>query len=716
MSCDVRGTDASLPLDPEVTKQSPHRAVLLVASLGLFGPALTAWSSIVQLPAVGIIATVGCAAIMLLALGAMVCRSRANLKRLDTGVLLLALSLLGAWAAATLYFYPAYGTDEAAFIQYSAQLLLHGHDPYKANLLPALTQFRVPIQFATYKLNGTIASNLAYPAASFLLLVPVDLVTHGVQAIIIENVLFLAAELVLLFLFLPTAYRALSVVTVLGLSFLFDYTIGGDIVTLAVPFLLVVAHHWTDTGRQGRLGRAGATRAVCLGIAASICQFPWFIVPFILLGLWRCRSAELGSKRAARLLFRFVAVAAVPFVVLNGPFIAWDARAWLSGILSPLLQHAIPFGQGLIDASAFFGVGGGNLAYYTDAGVAIMVLLLVLYAEHFGRLWRAAFTLPSLVFFFTTRSLSEYFIMAVATWLVAAMAGGPESSEIGALDAGYFGSIGSHFPKNRGSVTSKILRGTVPGLPALAAVTCIALALTSLGPLRITIKSVNSNGQFQSIWRIRAEVRNHSNRPVQPHFATDASGYMTTFWNVVTGPETLGPGREAIYTLVAPNVGSMPGVTQPFVLQAVTASPESISSSALFTPQRFDCYISPSYVDSLLPLGGSVSLTVQLRSPYGAAVHSRGVPVALAQVIYGQNDLIAGEAEINGAPEGQSPVIALTNAEGTASFRIWDSSIQGGNPLYFQAYVNPARGYPYGYSEIVSVQWVSSDHSRGRTP
>jgi hypothetical protein len=190
---------------------------------------------------------------------------------------------------------------------------------------------------------------------------------------------------------------------------------------------------------------------------------------------------------------------------------------------------------------------------------------------------------------------------------------------------------------------------------------------------------------------------------------------MTTFWNVVTGPETLGPGREATYTLVAPNVGSMPGVTQPFVLQAVTASPESISSSAVFTPQRFDCYILPSYVDSLVPLGGSVSLTVQLRSPYGAAIHSRGVPVALGQVIYGQNYLIAGEAEINGAPEGQSPVIALTNAEGIASFRIWDSSVQGGNPLYFQAYVNSPSGYPYGYSEIVSIQWVSSDHSRGRT-
>lgn len=247
----------------------------------------------------------------------------------------------------------------------------------------------------------------------------------------------------------------------------------------------------------------------------------------------------------------------------------------------------------------------------------------------------------------------------------------------------------------------------VLSLSVAAGIACIILALTLPAPLTINIKTIETNGQFRSVWRIKALVSNRSHSRVEPHFATDASGYMTTFWNVTSGPPALNPGQEALYTLVAPNVGSMPGVTQPFVLQAVTASPETISSSSVFTPQGFDTYISPSYVDNVLPLGANVTLKVELRSPYGAPIHRAGTPIALGQVIYGQSTLIPGQAEINNAPEGHSPVIALSDKRGVATFRIRNNSVQGGNPLYFQAWVQPRRGFPYGYSEVVSVQWAS---------
>jgi hypothetical protein len=58
-------------------------------------------------------------------------------------------------------------------------------------------------------------------------------------------------------------------------------------------------------------------------------------------------------------------------------------------------------------------------------------------------------------------------------------------------------------------------------------------------------------------------------------------------------PTKLRSGQTASYTLVAPDVGSMPFITQPFVVQAVTAQPESISSSSAYTPEQFDCYITP---------------------------------------------------------------------------------------------------------------------------
>jgi hypothetical protein len=180
---------------------------------------------------------------------------------------------------------------------------------------------------------------------------------------------------------------------------------------------------------------------------------------------------------------------------------------------------------------------------------------------------------------------------------------------------------------------------------------------------------------------------------------------MTSFWYVTSGPRTLMSGQRAVYTLAAPNLGSMPGITQPFTLQAVSARPDSISSTSLFTPQRFSCYISPSYVDHQLALDQTLTLRVELRSPFGAQVRQTGVRVALGQLIYGQGALIPAEAQINNASEGQTPVDARTDDSGTATFTVRDSNVQGGNPVYFQAYVDPSRGYPYGYSEIISVLW-----------
>ena len=149
----------------------------------------------------------------------------------------------------------------------------------------------------------------------------------------------------------------------------------------------------------------------------------------------------------------------------------------------------------------------------------------------------------------------------------------------------------------------------------------------------------------------------------------------------------------------------MPGVTESFLLQAVSASPDTMSSSQLVTPQHFTCLIEPDYVDRLVRLGHSVKLSVKLRSPYGVPVHRRGVRVALGQVIYAQTGLIPGEAMINGAPEGRSPVMAVTNSTGIAHFTVTSQVAQQGNPLYLQAYVDPSGSFPYGYSEVVDILW-----------
>jgi len=79
-----------------------------------------------------------------------------RLRHVDLALMLIGLLVLTGWALFAIYMQPGYGTDEAAFVQYGASALLHGHNPYQANLTPALSEFRVPVQYATYLLGGGI--------------------------------------------------------------------------------------------------------------------------------------------------------------------------------------------------------------------------------------------------------------------------------------------------------------------------------------------------------------------------------------------------------------------------------------------------------------------------------------------------------------------------------------------------------------------------------
>lgn len=683
-----------------------HRVISTVAAISLFGPAFAAWSSIIQIPVIGAVTVVAFAAIIVAILTAFVVKSEGSLRKLDFVILGMAVILLLVWAASQLYRYPSYGTDEAAYMQYAAQLLLNGHNPYTSNLLPALAKFRVPIQYATYTLNGRISSALAYPSLSFLLVVPFIVLTHGTQSVIICNVFFLAVEMIVVFFLLPHSIRSLAPLLVIGLPILFGYSVAGVNDALFMPFLSIVAYRWSDIGRSGQLGKGGIIRAICLGLAVSISQLPWFIMPFLILGVWLLRKRELGNVSAIVLTARFFGIVCITALTVNAPFIVWNAKAWLAGITTPLFQHAIPYGQGLIDATAYFNLGGGNLTFYTFAAIAVMLAMLLAYAVYFDRYWKVAFVLPALALLFPTRSLAEYFMTVIVVWVISFVCAGngPLISDMPSLQQKHNPLLSSTIYRLIPTHLTKLLN-IITVIAFLPAVILLYLAMTSAPPLSLSIKSVETNGQFQKIWQIQVLVINKSDSAIKPHFATNFVGQMTAFWEVSHGPLEIMPRSKDLYTLVAPNVGSMPGVTQPFVLQAVTAQPQSISSSQLYTPERFSSYISPSYFNLSVPYGKSINLSVQLRSPYGGRVYQGGIRIALGQIIYAQTALIPAEAQINNAPQGQTPVIATTNANGVAQFRVRAFNSQGGNPIYFQAYIYPSDNFPYGYSEVVSVNW-----------
>jgi uncharacterized membrane protein len=92
-------------------------------------------------------------------------------------LLVLGLVVLAAWTAAALHGQSAYGTDEAAFEQGAATLLVHGHDPYGANLLSALAGYSTLGKYVTHTMTGALVTTFGYPAVSLLVVAPFVVLT-----------------------------------------------------------------------------------------------------------------------------------------------------------------------------------------------------------------------------------------------------------------------------------------------------------------------------------------------------------------------------------------------------------------------------------------------------------------------------------------------------------------------------------------------------------
>ena len=658
-----------------------EKLLTIVAILGLMGVAFPIWSAIIAIPSIGALSVVGTAFGLWLVAMTYQSTDPKQLKRTQLLVLLLSLIMIVGWAIRTLYFHPVYGTDEAAYDQYAAMLFSQqGIDPYTANLIRALTLFRVPIQYATYTLNGGIASRLAYPDLSFLLIIPFLWIADGTQAAILASLFFYSLSITVGFFLVPRMARPLIIIAGVGLPILFGFSVAGINDFEFMPFLLYASFQWMEWGQGTRLTRRDWFKAVSFGLACSVQQLPWFFGPFLLVGIFRVRQDHAGTRKALRRSLQYFAIVSLIFITTNFPFIIWHPIGWLEGCLRPLIQAAIPYGQGIIDIPIFFHIGGGNLKLFSDTALLLYASFLFIYYVNFSHMYQLTFVLPSIALFFPTRSLAEYFLTLVLVWIVSMYSSTNFSTVIPT-------------PKSNRLIYLSLLPGAIALLWAVA----------TPSPLKMQLLSVQSNGELQKLWSVRVRVTNRTDHKMALHFAANYSGQMTSFWNT-TQSDLIGPYQQKIFNLSAPNVGSMPGVTTPFMIQAVTATPTSISSTNTYIPQKYLCSFNPEYFNKVYPLGARVTLSVQLRTPFGAKANVGGVRVALGQVIYGQSDLIPATSRINNGYEGQSPIVEETNGRGQAIFHI-SENVNQHNPIYFQAWVTPRNGYPYGYSPIISVLW-----------
>jgi uncharacterized membrane protein len=599
------------------------------------------------------------------------------------------ISLLGIgvmlWGYLQVTLQPAYGTDSIAFGQYAAQLVLHGVNPYVTSMAPSLQQFLVPSIYHTYLLDGTPVDSVSYPSLAFLLYVPSLLLGVHMQAAVFTNVLFWVAAFVLLWRLLP---RELGWTAGILMSFITyaSFVVGGVTDALFLPFVFVALWRWDRYGDPGERGLARWIGPVALGLAMAVKQGPWFLLPFLLLGI-----AHESRARGRGWLWqpaRYLTVTGAVFLTVNGPFIAADPVAWARAVAVPLISPMVASGQGLVNLSLFQQLGG-ILLFYKLAGAVALVGVLTAFALFYPRLKRAWVPLVALVFFWPARSFASYLVDLSPAALLAATTVRPAFATL--------------------SQRQRRIRATALIAIGACFAAMVALALTTPSPLRIAIVDTHSTGQQGSIDGIRVRVTNTSAKALEPHFTVIKGGYLTTFWyplhDGAPAPRKIPAHSTQTLFLRAPNTDSMPGLTGGFVLEAFTSQPATVSASRLVPPTSERLVLTPYAVDQPVQVGRTVQITIQLVGRLGNPTRRAGVPVALAQVVYGQHALIPGESSINGLPEGTTPVRRVTGADGVARFLVRGVQPQR-DPVFYQAWIAPRSDVPHGYSNLLSVQFV----------
>jgi uncharacterized membrane protein len=601
-------------------------------------------------------------------------------RQVDWAVLVAVLAGLALWSYFQVFIAPDYGTDEIAFDQYAALLAMHGLDPYLHSMAAAFPMFHVSPNGYTFRLDGQPVTSLSYPALSFEAYMPLLALGVATQAAVWVDVAAWALGMAVLFAVLPRRLAPLAAV-VASLDVYIGYAVGGVTDFLFVPLLVGAAVRWDQFGSAR--GWASWRGPALLGLAMAVKQTPWLVAPFVLTGIVIESRREHDWGHAARTGLRYVGIAAAAFLVPNLPYLVRAPGAWLHGVLTPLSSQAVPAGQGLISLSLSLAVGGGSLRAYTIASVVVFTVALACFASAYPVLKAAAFLLPSVVLFFATRSFGSYLVMLIP----AAIAGAATTARAP------WTACWRHWK-------------WVAAGGAAACAAAVAVALTAASPMTITIASVRTTGQLATVEQLGLAVTNTTGHSVRPVFTIEDGMTTTAFWRRTAGPAVLAPHQRALYTIEAPSYFAMPSISNGFQVVAFAQSPASVSRTSAYVGSLWRVVLQPAAINDPVARGQDITVRAEIVNRLDQPMHVSNLPVYLGQVIYAQRGLQFGQALINQGLQGQTPVRALTNSRGVATFTI-HSPVGGSNPVYFEANLVKAgsAAYPYGYSPILAVRF-----------
>jgi len=299
---------------------------------------------------------------------------------------------LSLMTAAAIHALPDYTVDTAAAVHRGAELVLEGKHPYQDfNLTEAATAHRVPDKFITKYRDGTPMEELAYPAGSFLAVVP--FVAAGLGDVRIINGISQLLLIVLLFALAPPPYKLLALALPMSSHLLSFMSIAQGYNEPAWLLLLLLA--WVARERPLASG-------VLMGLAMSIKQITWFFTPFWVMALW------MGGDRRGAL--RASALAAATFLAVNLPFAAGHPALWLRSLLAPM--------SGALPVMGFGPSQLGALLLGPDASLVFTALEVIAGLCCLAAYWRwgrqypeLALVLPILPLWFAWRSIFSYYYL-----------------------------------------------------------------------------------------------------------------------------------------------------------------------------------------------------------------------------------------------------------------------------------------------------------------
>ncbi|MFI7405211.1 hypothetical protein ACIBW9_32820 [Streptomyces sp. NPDC049541] len=559
---DTASTRAGLPLPADPAPL--HRAITLLALISLFIGTRADWNAaIMKRPVVGGVITVGYAGILILSILAVAVRSRRALVQVDAGAL-----LLGCTLALCSYAVSSGMNDETVLMTQATHELVHGHAVYGHEWPWVFQHHHVGV---TKTMSGGADYSFAYPPFALLLIAPVYAVI-GAKAVTLVPTLLLIVGAAVLWWLLPAPWRSAATAVCLGFPMLKGYAAMGYPAIPALVLLIPVVIGWPATGAGGRLGRWDIVRAGLLGAACATQQLPWFLAPFLLVGVYALRRGELPARAALGVVARFTGIAVVVALAANAYFIAQSPRAWLSGLLLPFTQHGVLHGQGIMGLSYYFSEGSSRLDFYSYGSMLLAAGLLVLFVLFVRRLGPAATVLPWCAFYLATRSQDGYYLLMTPLW-VAAAATAPASAFTSAWQP--------RLPFGRRRAVSAALAAAVLAPAAV----CVAVATASGPPIRLAVGEVR--GDSRGISRLTVQATNTGGTPLTPNFAASTSENSSGYWTVRSGPAVLRPHESARYVLV-PSAGrySVPQRAHLRVrLRVFTDRPQTLSSADIPVPK-----------------------------------------------------------------------------------------------------------------------------------